>query len=118
MNLCLLCDIVVGAPKPYALQSLFPKSRSSSQPPPQRSSKSLLSYAPNSPLLVPTPAPIQESNDIDVSTPTQAPDDSSNKLVVQIMEILLFILMFVFTFAIFASMFNIRGFEDPYVVPF
>jgi hypothetical protein len=89
MNLCLLCEIVVDAPKLYALESLVsslaPKSASSSQPPPQQSSKLLLSYAPNSPLLLPTPAPMQEPNDIDVpaSSPNQAPihapDDNSNK---------------------------------------
>ena len=87
MNLCLLCDIVVDAPKPYALESLVsslaPKSASSSQPPPQQSSKSLSSYAPNSPLLLPAPAPMQEPNDIDVPAPSpnqapiHAPDDGS-----------------------------------------
>jgi len=73
MNLCLLCDIVVDAPQLYALESLVsslaPKSASSSQPPPQQSSKSLSSYAPNSPLLLPAPSPNQ--------APIHAPDDGS-----------------------------------------
>jgi len=82
MNLCLLCDIVVDAPKPSALESLVsslaPKCESSSQPSPLRSSKSLSSYAPNSPLLMPAPAPIQERNGIDVSAP--APNQAPTKV--------------------------------------
>ncbi|RHN63791.1 hypothetical protein MtrunA17_Chr4g0062131 [Medicago truncatula] len=78
----------VDAPKLYALESLVsslaPKSASSSQPPPQQSSKSLSSYAPNSPLLLTAPAPMQEANDNDVpappspnQAPIHVPDDGS-----------------------------------------
>lgn len=116
MNLCLLCDIVVDAPKLYALESLVsslaPKSASSSQPPPQQSSKSLSSYAPNSPLLMPAPAPIQEPNDIDVSTPTpnQAPHRSPNIF----MEILLWLVIIVFVFAIIhATITHVRETSQP-----
>ncbi|AES91290.2 Lipid transfer protein [Medicago truncatula] len=79
---------LVDAPKLYALESLVsslaPKSASSSQPPPQQSSKSLSSYAPNSPLLLTAPAPMQEANDNDVpappspnQAPIHVPDDGS-----------------------------------------
>jgi len=58
LNSCLLCDIVVDAAKPNALENLV-----SNLAPRSESSKTLPSYTPNSPLLVSAPAPLQEPDD-------------------------------------------------------
>lgn len=98
MNVCLLCDIVVDVRDPYALESLVfspaPKSESSSQRSPQHSLKSLSSYSPNSPLLVPAPAPIQTL------------DDNLNKYYYLLFGLLL-LFMFLFMFAL------VTGFDEP-----
>jgi hypothetical protein len=58
LNWCLSCDIVVDAPRPIALENSISNLATKSE-----SSKALPSYTPNSPLLGPAPAPIQEPDD-------------------------------------------------------